>query len=102
MTQYQWKNVKNGHMSNEGFTMISSCNTCFAKVKFRLQKTKLEKFFDSCPERKLFRGNCLRSNCPGGEFMEDNCPGGSYPGGIIQGKLFGGQKPGGQLSWGKF
>ena len=32
------KNVENGNLSNEGFTIIPSCNNRFANVKFRLKK----------------------------------------------------------------
>ena len=50
--QHQWKNVKNGHASNEGVTMfpsmrISSYNTRYAKVKFRLKTTQLKHYIYS-------------------------------------------------------
>ena len=79
--------------------MIPSCNTRFAKVKFRLKTTQLETIFNSCPKGKLFRGNC-----PGGNFMESNCMGGSclwgnYSRAIVRGQKPGGKCPGG-ISWG--
>ena len=46
--------------------MIPSCNTPFAKVKFRLKTTQSETIFNFCPEGKLFDGNCPIGNCPGG------------------------------------
>ena len=65
--------------------MISYYNTRFAKVKFKLKMTQLETIFYSCPERKLFRGNCLMGNCPEGNFMGGNFPGGNYSGAILRG-----------------
>ena len=80
VTQHQSKNIEDGHSSNEGFTIIPSCNTRFAKVKFRLKMTQLEIIFNSCPEGKIFR-----VNCPGAKNLGGNCPGGDS-----WGKMFGG------------
>ena len=44
---------------------ILSCNTRFAKVKFRLKNAQLETILNSYPKGKLFRGNC-----PGGNFNQ--------------------------------
>ena len=90
------KNVENGYNSIEGLTMLPqdpSCNTRFAKVKFRLKTTQLETIFNSCPGDKkrrlvvqgsIIQGQLLRGQKPGSEypgrnFMGDICPEGSYP-----------------------
>ena len=37
-------------------TRITSCNTCFAKMKLRLKMTQRETLFNSCQEGNLMRG----------------------------------------------
>ena len=59
------KNVENGNLSNEGFTIIPSCNNRFANVKFRLKTNQIEIIFKSCPEGKSFMGNRSKDNCSG-------------------------------------
>ena len=91
------KNIENGHSSDEGFTMIPSCNTPFAKVKLRLQTMQLETIFINCPDGNLFRGNC-----PWGEFYEGNYPGGSCPWRNYSGAIVLGAQTYGKLSWEEF
>ena len=82
--------------------MIPSCNTRFAKVKFRLKMTELETIFNSCPEGKLLRGNCPRGNFMEANIPRGSCPGGKYSSTIVWGAKTWEQKPGEQLSWGGF
>ena len=68
---------------------ISSCNTRLTKVKFRLKKTQLKTIFNSRPEGKLFKGNCLKDNCPRGISREK-----LFGGVVAQRRIIQGQLPG--------
>ena len=60
------------------------CNTCFAKLKFKLKNTQLETIFSSRPKGNylgaVVLGRFLRGNRPTG-----NCARGDYSEAIVRG-----------------
>ena len=75
------------------------CNTCFAKVKFKLKNTQLETIFSSRPEGNysgaVVLGGFLRGNRTTG-----SCARGDYSEAIVRGRKHGGQSSAGSFHGG--